>query len=171
LFETHAEPVLKAWAQRLNSFRFVRARGGHANDGDGLELRLPYDGPGALQAFFHKAGIIPIVHPTRPPQMEKGLSYPGDTLRQFPSLIPGTEWMQQPGHCRIVGQQVFVWCTQKEIRISISSGYDVTEADVAAAEAVEAFLGDHLAGRIDPPVDDDHCICPKYYPDYFSSPR
>lgn len=38
LFEEHPETELRAWARRLKLFRFFRAFGGHANDGDSLDV-------------------------------------------------------------------------------------------------------------------------------------
>jgi hypothetical protein len=43
LFEEHGPAQLRAWARRLTRFRFCRAVGGHANDGDTLCLRLRID--------------------------------------------------------------------------------------------------------------------------------
>jgi hypothetical protein len=40
LFEEHPPARLSGWAKRLTRFRFCRAYGGHANDGDTLRLLL-----------------------------------------------------------------------------------------------------------------------------------
>ncbi|WP_230674500.1 hypothetical protein [Burkholderia glumae] len=87
---------------------------------------------------------------------------------KFPSLVPGTEWIRQPGRCLIAGKPVFVWCGRNVATISIAGApYTVTEADVQAAQAVEAVLASAWLERVDPPVDTKHYICPKYYPEYF----
>lgn len=44
LFESHSEATFRNWAQRLKLFRFFRAHGGHANDGDSLDVSFRYDG-------------------------------------------------------------------------------------------------------------------------------
>ena len=38
LLRTHPEATLKGWAKRLLLFRFCRAYGGHAIDGDSLDV-------------------------------------------------------------------------------------------------------------------------------------
>ena len=43
----------------------------------------------------------------------------------------------------------------------------VTPQDLDAAEAVERGLPRIGLPAQDPPLDNHHCICPKYYPDFF----
>ena len=167
LFKGHSEAELRAWARRLQMFRFCRAYGGHANDGDSLAVTFPYDGSEELVRFFASLGMDLVHYKERPPQPEPGVSYRADVVDQFPFLVPNTQWLGQPGHCQIAGQKVFAWCDRDVIRISISSDYDVTEADVSAAQVVEKTLAQAPLQHRDPPTDDEHCICPKYYPAYF----
>jgi hypothetical protein len=77
--------------------------------------------------------------------------------------------MQQPGRCKIMDVDAFVWCGADRIKISISEGYAVTEKNVMDAEKIETALARLALERIDPPRDTKNCICPKYYPDYFNS--
>ncbi|MCC4622743.1 hypothetical protein LL965_22935 [Xanthomonas cassavae CFBP 4642] len=42
LSEEHSEMQLRAWVGRLRVFRFVRAAGGHAHDGDRLLAAFGY---------------------------------------------------------------------------------------------------------------------------------
>ncbi len=62
---------------------------------------------------------------------------------------------------------MFAWCEVHKIKLSISSGYRVNESDVTDAEVVERVLQPVPLPLIDPPVNDEHCICPKFYPEYF----
>jgi hypothetical protein len=103
----------------------------------------------------------------RPPQATRGVSYSADAFSRFPSLIPGTEWLEQPNHREIAGQPVFIWCSQDQVKLSIAHGYEVTEADVRSAELVEVTLQGVSLARVDPPADSEHCVCPRYYPDFF----
>lgn len=148
-------------------FRFIRAHGGHANDGDSLDVAYQYKSDSDLHQFFGHLGIPLTVFAERPAQPEPGVSYPGTEFSKFPSLVPGTHWIKQPGHCEIAGQKAFVWCEASRIRISVGADYLVTEADVQGAEAIERVLPDVPLHRVDPPVDSERCICPKYYPAYF----
>ena len=168
LHESHPEATLRAWARRLHRFRFVRAIGGHANDGDSLEAAFACAGEGDLRAFCATLGIPVVEYDTEPPQPEPGTPYPGEVFARFASLVPDTRWLRQPGHCTIAGQAVFVWCERGRIALSIGTEYRVTEADVRAAEAVEVALAQVTLPAIDPPADRRHCICPKYHPDLFS---
>ncbi len=160
LFESHSEATLQEWARRLRFFRFFRAYGGHANDGDSLDVVYEYRSVEDLYRFFAHLGIPITSVADRPRPPESGVACP-------PSLIPGTS-LKQPGHCFVTGQKVFVWCETSKIKISLGADYRVTEAHVQAAEAIEVVLSDAPLLRIDPPVDNEHCICPKYYPAYFS---
>ncbi len=168
LFQNHPESTLRAWAKRLHLFRFCRAYGGHANDGDSLDVAYRYEDFEQVSSFLDALGIKLVVHADRPPQPEPGKSYRGDVFAQFASLIPGTQWIEQPMDCQIAGQKVFAWCGRDQIKLSVRSDYEVTEADVEAAATVEQALLQTSLEREDPPTDNKHCICPKYYPEYFA---
>ena len=101
LFESHSESTLRGWAQRLHLFRFCRAYGGQANDSDSLDLVYRYQSVEELREFFGGLGIELVTFDERPPQPEAGVSYSGEDFGRFPSLIPGTQWIKQPGHCSI----------------------------------------------------------------------
>jgi hypothetical protein len=168
LFRNNGERNIRNWARRLHVFRFVRAYGGMNNEGDSLVAMFKYRNTNELLEFFKFAGIKPVQHTTMPPQPVLGRPYSPDEMSKFPSLISGTEWIEQPGHCQIAGQMVFVFCENGRIKVAVSDGYDVTEAAVVRAEIIEKLLKDAPLPRIEPPVDDKHCVCPKYYPEYFS---
>lgn len=168
LFESHPEATLREWARHLQRFRFFRAYGGHASDSDSLEVSYAYQDTSDLLAFFAHLGVRLIVHDQPPPQSQHGIPYQGDIYSAFPSLIPGTRWIAQPKYCVVAGQQVFAWCEANKIRLSVGAGYRVAASDVAAAEVVERALKDAPLPLVEPPVDNRNCICPKFYPDYFS---
>ena len=167
LFRGHSEAILRQWAMRLAKFRFCRAYGGHANDGDLLQVSYGYQDVTDLEGFFSFLGMPLITFPRQPPQPEAGVGYRGDVFSAFPSLIPGTRWIEQPGRCTMADQEIFVWCEEDRINLMIGTDYRVTESDVAAAEKVEQVLEEAPLTILDPPVDDKHCICPKHYPDFF----
>jgi hypothetical protein len=167
LFEEHSEAELRSWAKRLKFFRFFRAYGGHANDGDALNVAFAYQTTSELESFLTDLGIEIVMFDVEPPQPELWVSYCGDVLSKFPSLISGTTWMEQPGHCKIMGVAAFVWGYADRITISLSEDYKVSEKTVVDAEKIEIALAGTSLQRVDPPKDTKNCICPKYYPDYF----
>ena len=57
LFEEHDEKKLRKWSRRLKFFRFFRALGGHANDGDSLDVAFAYVEPAQLDTFLAGLGI------------------------------------------------------------------------------------------------------------------
>jgi hypothetical protein len=167
LFESHSEDILRNWANRLSFFRFFRAYGGHANDGDSLDAAFRYQNFEQLQRFLEAMGVSLVKYDEKPPQPEPGVSYSADEFAKFLSLIPNSRWIQQPEHCTIEGQNVFIWCANEIMKISISDGYWVTESNVVAAEVVEKAIENCDLERIDPPVNTKHYICPQHYPKYF----
>lgn len=84
---------LRAWAGRLKLFRFFRAYGGHANDGDSLGYGLRIQ-EGQLELFFSTLGIELVKFDVKPPQAEIGVSYKGSMLAQFSSLIRGNAFRE-----------------------------------------------------------------------------
>ncbi|ELX13607.1 hypothetical protein Jab_1c22430 [Janthinobacterium sp. HH01] len=170
LFEQHSEATLRDWARRLQMFRFFRAFGGHAGDADALDVAFAWRTIEQLESCLGDLGIALVKYDQRPPQPELVVSYRGTDIARFPSLIRGTEWIQQPGHCEIAGIKVYIWCGNGMLKISMATGYDVADQDVAAAEAVEQALAGVTLERIDPPLDTRNYICPTYYPDYFDRP-
>ena len=169
LFYEHSETELRDWASRLGMFRFFRAYGGHANDADRLCLALRYDSVEALLALFASLGVSPTHYDDKPDQPIPGKRYRGDEFSAFPSLIRGTEWIEQPGHCHIFGVPVFVYCENGLVNVSVGhGGWSVTETHVKWAEELETHLGSVSQLIVDPPRDTKHYVCPKYYPDFFA---
>lgn len=159
--------VLRDWVRRMRKFRLCHALGGHANDADSLQVRFHCDESEVI-TFCAKLGIVLQHFNTQPPQPEIGKSYTMDEMARFPSLIRNTRWVAQPGHCQIGGQKAFLWCESKSITMTLGTDYVIHEDDVRRAEMIEPLLECFESQRIDPPIDNWHCICPKYHPAYFA---
>lgn len=171
-FRDHGAAELRGWARRLRLFRFSRAVGGHANDGDSLDCALRYRSVAELEAFFALIGLPLVRYGSGAPPAEPQLTSSGEGYVSVPLLIPGTTWIRQPGHCTIAGNDAFVWCDENIISISATPGkYDVTEADVENARRIEAVVRNAGLEVQDPPRDTRYCFCPKYYPAHFSGWR
>ena len=167
LFERHTVDEVRSWNRRLRFFRYFRAYGGHANDSDSLDVAISYRGTEDLVSVLDEIGIYPTSYSSSsaPAQPKTGVSYPITEFEEFPSIVEGTCWIEQPGHTEIFGVSVFVWCYGDRILISPKNdSWDIDESTVAAAEAIEPHLTG-LSGRIiDPPRDTDHYLCEAKHP-------
>lgn len=160
LFAEHDEKKLRKWARRLKFFRFFRALGGHANDGDSLDVAFAYNEPAQLGTFLADLGVDLVKFDAPPPQPLPGVAYQGEAFLQFPSLIDDTLW-QQPGRCDIMGIEVFIWCHAGVVKISLHDGYAVSEQNVRDAASIEKLLAGVVLERMDPPADSRHYFCPE----------
>ena len=164
-FERHSIDEVRSWNQRLNYFRYFRAYGGHANDRDSLDVAIAHQGGGDLLTVLEQLGIHPKRYSLAPPQPEAGVSYPHTEFEKFPSLIPNTRWIEQPGHTVIAGLPVFVWCHDDRIMISPKNeSYDIGDSIVRAAEEIELHLTGLADRIIDPPKDTEHYLCVAKHP-------
>jgi hypothetical protein len=161
-------PDLKRWARAMRYFRFTHAHGGHANDADTVSVVLRFDDQADLGNLLRALSIEPIVHVVKPTQPVFGKSYSVDDYASFPSLVPHTEWMQQPCRQLIDGAPVFVWCDRQQCRIDmlteLDNGYSVAEVDITNALLLEPRIATLAERWIDPPHDTPRCICPKHHP-------
>jgi hypothetical protein len=57
LYGSHSRAELWAWARELRFFRFCRAYGGHANDGDSLRVELRHHGEQDAQQLCAALGF------------------------------------------------------------------------------------------------------------------
>jgi hypothetical protein len=139
LYRRHDVAELRDWARRLQHFRFCRAFGGHANDGDQLVLALKYSGAADLKNVWNELGA------------------PG------PLASSST----------LAGIPIAITVLDDRVLLSLSGAdgdpFEVTATDVANALALEAALALHPERKVDPPIDDEHCISPKHYSEIWES--
>lgn len=57
MFQTHTPETLLRWAESLRYAYFLRAVGGHANDGDQFQLSLSFSDTQDLQNLFRQMGV------------------------------------------------------------------------------------------------------------------
>ncbi|WP_139925345.1 hypothetical protein [Hymenobacter sp. DG01] len=147
LFRRHSRAELGTWARRLQYFRFCKAIGGHANDGDQLLVALHYTDEADIRQLLAQLGVA----------VDSSSGFP-----QFARRV------------MLAGQQVWLRAQKPpEPRLEISlfdqdNPYEVTTRTVAAAEAVEKILGFCQPRIIDPPWLAPHCVCPAYYPELWT---
>jgi hypothetical protein len=148
LFEEHSPAQLRAWASRLRRFRFCRAIGAHAGDGDTLRLHLRVHSVQDALGIVAAVGAEPRPHPL------------GAAAPEPP----------QPGWSTIAGTSLFIWINPERLELTVQDVDDlwaVTEAAVEAAERIEPRFAPYESRRIDPPVDSWHCIAPATHPELF----
>lgn len=146
LFRDHTQRQLRDWARSLRYFRFVRGSGGGMDDhGDRLAVLLRVDAPG------DGAKILA-------------------TLSASDTPAAGAEL---PSAIVVAGVKVGLYTRPDRIELQVTdteNPWEVTQAAVDSARAVEVVL-ESLAGKlIDPPQDDKYCICPKFYPSFWTDP-
>jgi hypothetical protein len=94
------------------------------------------------------------------------LALRAETEQQLAAVL-GTLGITGLGHVRISGEPASVWTSPGRLEIRVADPdepYEVTPRAVDSAITIEAALGTLTSSVIDPPVDDPHCICPKYHP-------
>ncbi|GAB4975341.1 hypothetical protein MAHJHV61_39880 [Mycobacterium avium subsp. hominissuis] len=171
LYETHRPAELHAWARRLRYFRFCRAVGGHANDGDRLLVALRAETEPSLRGLVACLGVAASAVTADAPTRRRGVAYSGADYAALPSPIGRFPHLCQPGHIEIDGHKAFMWVYADRVTVSLSDPDDpfsVTAAAIESALFLEARISPIAAQLIDPPLDTRHCICPKYYPELWA---
>ena len=85
--------------------------------------------------------------------------------------MPGFPQYRQIGLTRLFWKKVFVWAEKDFITIEIvgtfGDMYTVSKWDFMKALNLEKKLEKLDVDFVDPPIDNNHCICPKYYPEFW----
>jgi hypothetical protein len=134
MYRSHSLAELSEFALRLKCFRFCRAIGGHANDGDQLVAVLRFSDAEDLSLLWH----------------ELGASLP---LDGYVTIAGAPVFVHRYGQ----------WVTLS-LSGADGDYYEVTERDIEHAERIERSVPSLASRAREPPVDSKHCVCPKYYP-------
>lgn len=165
LFQRHSKETIKKWLRQLRYFYLKRAWGGHANDGDEFQVAFLFTDREDLQEKMKQLGVT--LH-TIGDADTAGDSIPlKHEIKQYTDL-------EQPGHCTIFGQNVFLWVYNNSIHITISGSrdgnrYEVTEDDLKVCIALEKHF-DTLGWEkiIDTSLEKNICcISQKNYPELY----
>jgi hypothetical protein len=161
-FRPHSYEELRRWTERLSFFRFRRALGGHANDGDVLLAALRVRSEAELVALARTVGIPLRELPPDAAEQVVGAVYSLAELAQIPTRIEAYPRFAQPGHIALAGVGCWCWIYEGRLELSLSGaagdGYEVTEADVENAVAVEALLAPVAGYVLDPPLENERCF-------------
>ncbi|MEU7893312.1 hypothetical protein AB0B45_10630 [Nonomuraea sp. NPDC049152] len=168
----HSPAELRAWATSLAYFRFCRAYGGHANDGDRLLVSLRTETEADLLAVMSALGLAAVRLPADNPRPVEGVGYSAAEFAAFVPPMPRFPHFAQPGHVLIAGRPAHVWSAAETLSLSLNDErdvYEVTDATVESAKVIERLLAPVAARVVDPPQDSRHCVCPRYYPEFWAS--
>ena len=139
LWDGHSAATLPREARHLNHFRYVPAA--HTDDDDQLLAVLPYADMAELNHLFDQLGHTAVVYAQAPLPVRHSVCCQLSTALAAPALIEGSRWIKQPGHCRVFGQDVFVWCQDGHLSIRANPHSDrVRPEHLAVAMHVEAQL-------------------------------
>ena len=175
LFQRHSKQALSEWVTQLRYFYFVRAWGGHANDGDSFKAAFNYEGRQDLIAKLDQLGATLDIIPDNFPRPVIGQPYPYEEFQKFKSEIRGNEDLEQPGHKAIFGYMVFIWVGENVIEISVSgtkdgNRYEVSSADFDACLNLEEHFDSLGWIRFLDKTMEQHvcCVSASKYPELFA---
>ncbi len=174
LFERHSKPTVKEWLRQLDYFYFIRAWGGHANDGDAFKVEFVYSDRLDLINKLGQIGITLNIIPDDFPRPIIGQSYPSAEFEKFKTEIKNQKNLEQPSHSIIFGHKAFIWVSANTFRIEIAGTkdnnlYEVTEEDFQVCIGLEKQfqkLGWHQL--VDKTIEQNICCISKTkYPELF----
>lgn len=174
MFRQHTKETVADWARRLRYFYFIRALGGHANDGDAFQAGILFDDRNDLERKLAKLSISPGVISPDDPQPVPGQSYPGTEYAKFKVAVYAFPDMEQPGMVSIGGQKVYLTIGKATMNFSISgisdgNLYEVSEADFQSCLQVEKAF-DSLQWQQFKDVSLEQstsCVSPTSYPEFY----
>ena len=161
-FRSHSPAELKEWTARMRFFRFYRAVGGQANDGDTLQCALSVSTESELIALTSALQINLLELPADERQLVTGQQYTIAELRRFRRRMESFPRFEQLGRIRLAAVECFasVWDSRMELRLSGAAGdpYEVSEEDVPNAIQIERLLIPFADKVIPPAPDDKRCF-------------
>jgi hypothetical protein len=160
-FRTHSPAELKEWTARMRFFRFYRAIGGHANDGDTLRCALRVETEADLLALTSNLGISLRALPDDEPQPVVGQRYTIAEFDKFRCRMESFPRFEQLGRITLASVEcsAHVWDTRLELRIiGAADPYEIREEDAANAIRVEEVLLPFSDRVTPPPLDDKYCF-------------
>lgn len=170
LYEHYSKEEMGRLARSLEYFRYCRAYGGHVDDGDRLLVAIRFGTEQELLEILAQLEIPVTRLPPTNPVPVPGVSYPGTEFAKFIPAVKAFPNIAQPRQVSLRGINVFVWIDAAQIRLEISDPLDrycVGAEAVHGAQVVEPLLAQLQAKLIEPPLDGKHCVCPKFYPEFW----
>ena len=164
IFDIHSEEQLVEWTRQLNNFRYVR----NPWAADSLLATWQYRDLVDLEQFFTDLSFKIRIFDEKPDQPISGVAYPQKEFDSFVSLIPGTNWWEQPGKVVIKGEPVYISCRNGIVEISIFHGRgEVFAEQFESAIRLESKIPSLKLRNVMPPVDEEYCFSESTYPKSF----
>jgi hypothetical protein len=174
LFERHTPQQVTYWAVQLRYFYFIRAWGGHANDGDEFKAGIKYLDKVDLKNKLSQIGITIGEITAEDEQPELGKSYYGSDFSKLKTSISHFPDLEQPGKVEIAGISVFMWITWQIIEISVSgqldgNSYEVSQTDFDACLKLEKIFDrqEWQLFKDESTTQSVQCISKNIYPELF----
>jgi hypothetical protein len=161
-FRKHPRAELAGWTARLRFFRFWRALGGLANDGDTLRCALCVETERELFTVTQGLGIPLQVLPPDAPTVRVGQSYTLAEMRRLPSRMERFPQYAQLGRVTLAKVECLaqVWLDRLVLQVFGAAGdpFEVSEADVENAAKIEELIVPLSHMVVEAPVDSEYCF-------------
>ena len=174
LFQNHPKSEIRSWAKQLHYFYFVRAYGGHSNDGDCFKAAFSYTSKENLIDTLSKLGLQINVLPPDTPKPIAGVSYPAEEFWKFKISIRRFPDLEQPGRTSINSLPCHIYIDDTKINISISGAkddnfYEITTKDFEVCRQLEFFFDSlNLSNDKNYEIEQEAaCVSKKKYPELF----
>ena len=174
LFQDHTKSEIKNWVRQLHYFYFVRAWGGHNDDGDRFMVAFSYSSKENLIDTLTKLGLQINILPPDTPRPIVGVSYPAAEFWKFKVSVRRFPDLEQPERAKINAFPCHIYIDDTKINISIAGTkddnfYAVTTKDFEVCKQLEIFfdtlsLSDDRNYEIE---EDAGCISRTKYPELF----
>lgn len=171
LFQRHTEDEIKKWIRNLEYSYFIRAWGGHANDGDEFSLTLRYDNQNDLLDILNRLNLKLSVIPRDHPRPIAGKAYTHDEYSVFRSEIEDYPGYEQPGRIEVNGIKCFCWIEAGNVEFTFSGAadgnlYEVSELDFQNCRMIEQIISQkQLVDRVSRDCENSvTCISKRRYP-------
>lgn len=176
LFQNHSKGEIRNWVSNLRYFYFVRAWGGHNDDGDKFLATFHFNSKQDLLEMLNILGIIVNFVPADTPRPILGVSYPSPEFWKFKILVRQFPDIEQPGTTTINNLPCHVYIGDNYIQISVSGNkdgntYSVTNSDFEISKQLESFFDTFIQklGRDFEIEQNASCISRTKYPELYGA--
>ncbi|EFC46149.1 predicted protein [Naegleria gruberi] len=153
MYRFHSKEELVSWTNRMRYFRFVRAYGGHANDGDTLLAKFSFETTQKVSEFLQSLGV-----------------HEGKDIINNKNFTEDGFWRDLRNR-----DSIFLWITKEPPTVTLhvqnkENCYEVKEDEVVRAIEIESLLDEFTEkSPINPPKPSNLCFCKENYPEEFES--
>jgi hypothetical protein len=170
-FLRHRNSDVRRWARSLDHIRFCHPADTQVYDREVFEASVAVpDIEEALVQFCAGLGIMLRRIQPEDKVARAGTKYTPQEWKELKFSIPEFPNLVQPKEQTVAGVSVHFWIRRGFLEITISpppEHVSVDESDFQRAKAMDDVLKGHRLTFRDPARDDDSCVCPKYYPEFW----